>query len=93
MPAQPGQALDPKRANEYYLKITAPNDPETVLGLFVRKTPHLRIGLGDYVENLIADRSQLPAGARLVVSRVHHSVDEHLRRTYITTRLETELTS
>ena len=30
-------------------------------------------------------------GAALV-SRVHHSIDEPLRKTYITTRIETELT-
>jgi hypothetical protein len=55
----------------------------------VSRNPHPRINVGDRVENMVQDKSKLPAGVGLVVTCVHHSLDTHAGKHYMTTRLET----
>ena len=76
--------------DEFHLKIVAPNAPESVLQVLVSGDPHPRINVGDRVENIIVDKSSLPAQVGLVVKCVHHSVDTHFGKTRMTTRLETD---
>ena len=77
--------------DEFHLKIVAPHAPESVLQVLVSAVPHPRINVGDRVENMVVDKSNLPAHVGLVVTCVHHSVETHFGKTRMTTRLETEL--
>ena len=76
--------------DEFHLKIVSPHDPDSVLQMIVSGEPHPRINVGDRVENLIVDKSSLPAQVGLVVRCVHHSVETHFGKTLMTTRLETD---
>ena len=76
--------------DEFHLKIVAPNAPDSVLQVIVSGEPHPRINVGDRVENMVVDKSNLSAQIGLVVSCVHHSVETHFGKTLMATRLETE---
>ena len=77
--------------DEFHLKILAPNTQDFVLQVFVSAGPHPRFTVGDRVENMIVNRPKLPSGGGMVVTCVHHSVDTHSGKIYMTTRLETDV--
>src|SRR5262245_36254749 len=76
---------------EYHLKILAPGSTRATIQVLVFEHPHPRINVGDRVENLVLDKRKLPNGpVGLVVTCVHHSLNQHLGKSCMTTRLQTE---
>jgi len=76
---------------EYHLKILAPGSTRVTIQQLVSEHPHPRINVGDRVENLVLDKRKLPSPpGGLVVTCVHHSLDQHLGKTRMSTRLQTE---
>ena len=76
---------------EYHLKILAPGSTRAAIQLLISEHSHPRINVGDRVENLVLDNTKLPSRpVGLVVTGVHHSINKHLGKTCMTTRLETE---
>jgi len=79
------------RVQEYHMKILAPGSTRATMQVLVSEQPHPRINVGDRVENLVLNNTKLPNGAvGLVVTCVHHSLNKHLGKTCMTTRLQTE---
>ena len=78
------------KVQEYHMKILAPGSTKATIQLLVSDQPHPRINVGDRVENMV-DKTKLLSGVNgLVVTCVHHSLDMHLGKTCMTTRLQTD---
>ena len=76
---------------EYHLKILGPGSTREAIQLLVSEHPHPRINVGDRVEHLVVDKRKLPSPlVGLVVTCVHHSLDQNLGKTRMITRLQTE---
>jgi hypothetical protein len=82
--------VDTVAIDEFHLKVEAPHSRDVILEIFISGEPHPRINVGDRVEHMVLDKSKLTESGGLVVTCVHHSVEKHLGKTIMTTRLETE---
>ena len=85
------QDVETVTVQEYHMKILAPGSTRATIQVLVSEHPHPRINVGDRVEKLVLDNTKLPNGpVGLVVTCVHHSLNKHLGKICMTTRLQTE---